>query len=406
MCYIIFFVLVRTRKIHIYGPLAHLVEHLTLNQGVRGSSPRRPTHKSIGFADKAAGSVFFLYKCNCRMFVVSFKGEKMRYEKLIATEDTTQMYEAWADYRNQLTCLVYECVDNYYRKSYLSRAGKLRDDEFCLDKELEIAGQRPVIAIWGAGNCSDLDLRQLSRIAKLVLIDRELERTKRARDRYGLSETECQCIDLGFWEVYEEEERFFADLLEHGADDAHLAQYLSSLERTMVMQKEDMKGIEKLFDFSVVAGLASQLNARFAALLHIYGRNVKTMPFVTDSLNQMNESAAYQLYKMIRLTTRNACFCCNELLAGGADKEAEFLEMVKNRSEIYEEAFTNGGNCNVSERCTVAGSREFLRVIEEGNRIEEIKMMHRAGLIWPFTTEKHYFMDVLMFEIINKKNKY
>ena len=26
-----------------YGPLAHLVEHLTLNQGVRGSSPRRPT---------------------------------------------------------------------------------------------------------------------------------------------------------------------------------------------------------------------------------------------------------------------------------------------------------------------------------------------------------------------------
>ena len=26
-----------------FGPLAHLVEHLTLNQGVRGSSPRRPT---------------------------------------------------------------------------------------------------------------------------------------------------------------------------------------------------------------------------------------------------------------------------------------------------------------------------------------------------------------------------
>ena len=47
-------------KIH-YGPLAHLVEHLTLNQGVRGSSPRRPTRKSIGFAEEAAESVFFLY---------------------------------------------------------------------------------------------------------------------------------------------------------------------------------------------------------------------------------------------------------------------------------------------------------------------------------------------------------
>ena len=30
-----------------YGPLAHLVEHLTLNQGVRGSSPRRPTTKVL-----------------------------------------------------------------------------------------------------------------------------------------------------------------------------------------------------------------------------------------------------------------------------------------------------------------------------------------------------------------------
>ena len=43
------------------APLAHLVEHLTLNQGVRGSSPRRPTCKSIGFAEEAAESVFFLY---------------------------------------------------------------------------------------------------------------------------------------------------------------------------------------------------------------------------------------------------------------------------------------------------------------------------------------------------------
>ena len=41
------------------GLKRHLVEHLTLNQGVRGSSPRRPTCKSIGFAEEAAESVFF-----------------------------------------------------------------------------------------------------------------------------------------------------------------------------------------------------------------------------------------------------------------------------------------------------------------------------------------------------------
>ena len=42
-----------------YGPLAHLVEHLTLNQGVRGSSPRRPT-EGIDLMTISIGSVLFL----------------------------------------------------------------------------------------------------------------------------------------------------------------------------------------------------------------------------------------------------------------------------------------------------------------------------------------------------------
>ena len=37
LCYIINFAFVTT--LYIYAPLAQLVEHLTLNQGVQGSSP-------------------------------------------------------------------------------------------------------------------------------------------------------------------------------------------------------------------------------------------------------------------------------------------------------------------------------------------------------------------------------
>ena len=56
-------VITKKREPHkINAPLAQLVEHLTLNQGVQGSSPWRCTWESIDFADlRAAGSV--LYFC-------------------------------------------------------------------------------------------------------------------------------------------------------------------------------------------------------------------------------------------------------------------------------------------------------------------------------------------------------
>ena len=47
-----------------YALLAHLVEHLTLNQGVRGSSPRRRTCKGPSLTDvRAVGlGLFILFK--------------------------------------------------------------------------------------------------------------------------------------------------------------------------------------------------------------------------------------------------------------------------------------------------------------------------------------------------------
>ena len=43
-CYIIAFVPLKNKDIG-FAPLAHLVEHLTLNQGVQGSSPWRRTQR-------------------------------------------------------------------------------------------------------------------------------------------------------------------------------------------------------------------------------------------------------------------------------------------------------------------------------------------------------------------------
>lgn len=329
----------------------------------------------------------------------------MRYKEMIATEDTTQMYDAWASYRGQLTNYVLDGVEDFYRRQYLLRTGKLRAEGFSLETELVHIGKKPVVAIWGAGNCSDLELYPISRIAKLVLIDREVARTKQARERNGLTEAECACIDLGFWEVYEEEERFFAELLEQGADDLHLSQYLDNLALSIMEQKQTVQEMDKLFDFSVVSGLASQLNARFYGLLHIYGRNLQKLPHVTASLLRMNENASASLYDMVVQTTKNAVFCGNELMVAEAAQADVLSAHADDWSEFCEEALLEGNACYAKERCEVSGSREFLQTVEARNASGENRIMHRGGIVWPFSQDRYYFMDVLMLEIVNKKTK-
>ena len=51
-----------------YGPLAHLVEHLTLNQGVRGSSPRRPTPGGLRTLFSKVFGLFFWLMSSCRNY--------------------------------------------------------------------------------------------------------------------------------------------------------------------------------------------------------------------------------------------------------------------------------------------------------------------------------------------------
>ncbi len=329
----------------------------------------------------------------------------MQYEKMIKTEDSAQMYDAWASYRKDLTAYISDRVDDYYRRKHLLQTGKLRDKSFSMETVLEKLGEKPVVAIWGAGNCSDLDLHNLSRFARLVLIDREVDRIIQARNRYGLSERECQCVDLGFWEIYEEEEQWFASLLKQNADEEHLAQYLNRIEQSVLKQQADCLKTSGLFDFSVTVGLASQLNARFWGLLHIYGRNIQSMPRVKEALMHMNMAAAGRLYDAVIATTKHAVFCGNELCFAECEQQETLSDMAAGWSDSCEEALYRGACLKATDQCEVAGSREFLQILEAGIEQGETRIAHRRGMVWPFSPEKYYFMDVLMLEFVNKKTR-
>lgn len=162
---------------------------------------------------------------------------------MIETENSDPMRAAWTDYRQTLTSYVLEGIESYYRRAHLARQGKLRDQAFTLEADVPLEA-KPVVAIWGAGRCNDLDLEMLAPYVRFVLIDRTMEDIQAARARYGLSEAQCVCVDLGFWEIYEEEERFFETLLSNG-DDLHLSEYLRQVMESVAEQQPTLRDMKR-----------------------------------------------------------------------------------------------------------------------------------------------------------------
>ena len=287
----------------------------------------------------------------------------MIYEKMIETENSDPMRTAWTDYRQTLTSYVLEGIESYYRRAHLARQGKLRDQAFTLEADVPLEA-KPVVAIWGAGRCNDLDLEMLAPYVRFVLIDRTMEDIQAARARYGLSEAQCVCVDLRFWEIYEEEERFFETLLANG-DDLHLSEYLRQVMESVAEQQPTFAGYEKAFDFSVVCGLASQLNARFAGLLQLYGKDLRRLPRTAAMMKEMNVQAAGRLMDAIMVTTSGAVFAANEIYAALPAREERLAEYAQIWTEEWEQLLTAKTETQILPEdvegitCQVAGSREF-----------------------------------------------
>lgn len=328
----------------------------------------------------------------------------MIYEKMLQTENSDSLRTAWTEYREKLTGYVYNCVEDYYRRVYLAASGKLRSHTFSLPQYLADTDTKPVIAIWGAGRCNDIDLKRLAEIAKLVLIDREIEWVEQAKKRYFLTDEQCVCVDVGFWEIYEEEEQFFEKLLLQG-DDEHLSLYLKQLMDSISEQIPEYLEYGKLFDFSVVCGVASQLNARFAAMLHIYETDRKAYPKTVEMLRRMNHQASKKLYDAVAETTKTFLICANELYAGLPQKVDVLSEYADQWTEDWEMHLHTKEIKSSDDFCQVAGSREFIQEIERSQREGSLELRHRCGMVWPFSQEKCYLMDVLTAQFVNKIKK-
>lgn len=333
----------------------------------------------------------------------------MIFDKMIETENSDPVRELWTSYRSEMTSYVRDGIENVYRHRHLMEQGKRRDPDFTLEGYLPFQ-QKPIVAIWGAGRCNDLDLSSLVPYVNFVLIDRDVEAVQDVKRRYGFSDVQCVCTDLGFWEIYEEEERFFETLLPD-ADDLHLSEYLRQLMESIEKQPSEYDKYRGVFDFSVICGVASQLNARFAGLLFAYGKKFDAYPETVSVLSEMNARASARLFNAVTQTTKLAFFTANEMCAANPERAGMLEEYAQMWTEEWEFVLAARGSEPLKKSdtegicCQIAGSREFRELISKAHDDGILQICHRDGKIWPFSKEKYYFMDVLTACFVNKETK-
>lgn len=279
------------------------------------------------------------------------------YDKMIKSENTDDCFEMWSGYRRFLTDYIIECCKG--------------SDVFAPGPKQT---HKPGLAIWGAGACNDIDLAELDKYFSLTLIDRDAEAMGRALARYGLSNVKC--VDLGFWSISDEEYRHIEELLagrahedaDNKAYDATsvLIQYLDDIANREVSKVNSYP----LFDFSVAAGLSSQLCSRIAALCHIYG-------------GYFNEKERRQLVCAVDDAATVAVKC---MLTAMKRTTAEKLLFAYERGIVEE---------GVEKPLFISGNYQLEKVLSDWEKTGKIAgNFKRCACRWDFTEEKSYIMNL------------
>ncbi len=291
----------------------------------------------------------------------------MNYQGMIKTENTDSRYEAWREYRGQLTSYIQSGLQENCKKGSW-------------------------VAIWGAGGCNDIEISELAKEYKLLLIDQDTEKLCQVRERLGLDSYNCKVADVGFWSIYDEDYKMFEALLLDGACYEELESFLKELIKNI----PDAFNLEKYsVDCSVVVGLASQLNARFAALLHIYKEKLShiDMERLLLIISEMNQQATERLYISIRQITKRLIVTGYET-KGCYNKEEADLEQVE-ISELFERGQDGGSYLSGAEAdyISVAGNEFWHRLIYKTIIMDKLEDIGGCRVLcWPFSDNKIYPM--------------
>lgn len=291
----------------------------------------------------------------------------MNYLDMINSENTDSKFYDWTEYRNELTDYIISSIGGSIKKGSW-------------------------IAIWGAGGCNDMDVEKLSKDYKLLLIDQDVEKLSQVRDKLGLSSEVCKVADVNFWNITDDDYEMFQALLYDGADITDIDNFFQDLINNM----SPPINLQNYFvECSVAVGLASQLNARFAAILHLNKDKIQHLDKanLNELLNHMNKLATERLYVSIRQLTSTMVITGYEI---NTFYNIEDANIYKEEIENVFEAGVYGGNFlsgKEQELIRVAGNEHWNRIIYKTILMDKLEDVGRCKVInWPFTHDRIYNM--------------
>lgn len=302
----------------------------------------------------------------------------MIFQSLIENENTNIYFNEWSTYRQEVTSYI---IENIMTNPFMSASKK---------------SDKPSLAIWGAGQCNDIDISRLSDYFNLILIDCEQEKTNEARSKY-INNNSCICADIPFWNINHETYELFEAMLIDALPAESITQFIDECINNQ--QKIKYDELPK-FDYSIAAGLSSQLCSRFIALLSGYKTNYNDneLNFLYHYFSSLNEAAVKSMLEALKKMTLKLMIVGYEIKSYNDDFKAAQQDL-KYFSQFFYDSRLHFDNPLM--KSSVSGNdtlqNELYSLICDTNTYA---LWEQNFFIWNFNKYKHYLMHFVSISLV------
>lgn len=303
----------------------------------------------------------------------------MIFENLIENENTNIYFNEWSKYRQAVTSYIIESSKTSPCMSTCKKSDK------------------PSLAIWGAGQCNDIDISLLSNYFNLVLIDCEQEKINEARSKYIMNNS-CICTDIPFWNIDHEAYELFEAMLVDALPVENITRYIDEYINNQCKIKYDE--LPK-FDCSIAVGLSSQLCSRFIALLSHYKKNYNNneLNFLYNYFSSLNKTAVKSMLEALKKMTLKLIIIGYEIKAYNNDfkeeqQDLKFLSGFRDSSHLHFD--------NPLMKSSISGNdilqNDLYSLVCDTNKYI---LSDQNFFIWNFNKYKHYLMHFVSVSLLN-----
>lgn len=256
------------------------------------------------------------------------------------------------------------------------------------------------IAIYGAGECNDIDLNDIcKRFNKVTLIDIDKNILNRGLNKVELkNKNKINVLEIDLLDIDDSIYEEFELLLKSKASLKKIKKFIIKVANEI--EKKQINIPIEIHDVSVCLGVHSQLTYTFMGTLAEYFGNydIKDIKKIDGNLEYLNNKTAERLNNLIFKYTSEYAFIGLDIMEISKSLKTD-IYIPQLLEHINKSNFK--GLSEIVYRCPVRGSYECLNDILKRINQEKINQQCINYYIWPFDELKSYVF-YLMTEKIKK----